>query len=89
MNKEKIKFDSFVKNLTVTNYYDLNGSLIKMDTKTYQNVKVKILEKEVKLMKTSWKENNIIVNDEIIGYNVIAAKGNSKNLLISVCDDAG
>lgn len=89
MNKEKTVFDSFVKKLTVTNYYDLDGSLITMNTTPYQDVQVQILEKAVKVMGVSWKENNIMVNDKIIGYNVIAIEGDSNDLLVCVCDDAG
>ena len=89
MNKEKTVFDAFVKKLTVTNYYDLNGSLIAMNTTPYQDVKVQILEKAVKVMGTSWREQNIMVNDKIIGYNVIAIESDSNDLLVCVCDDAG
>lgn len=89
MAKEKIKFNSMVKKLTITNYYDLNGDMIKMDTKTFKNSPVKIIEKQVKVFNTAWKEMNILVNNEIIGYNVISAHGDSNNLSVCVCDDAG
>ena len=89
MGKQKVNYNSFVKNLTVVNYYDLDGSLIVMDRKNYQDVNVIIVEKSVKVMGTSWVEKNLMVNNKIIGYNVISAKGDSNNLTVCVCDDAG
>ena len=89
MGKNQIKFYSFVERLTVTNYYNLNGDLITMGTKDYENVNVTIVRKIVKIMGDALEEHNIIVNGEIVGYNVISAKGNSKNLSVCVCDDAG
>ena len=86
---KKVEYYSFVKNLTVVNYYDLNGSLIVMDRKTYQDVNVMIVEKPVKIMKTSWVEKNLMVNNEIIGYDVFSVEGDSNNLTVCVCDDAG
>ena len=89
MKKDKVKFNSLVETLTVTNYYDLDGELIVMDSKNYKNVNVTIVEKQVKILEEPFKEVNIIVNDKVVGYNVISAKGNSKELSVCVCDDAG
>ena len=86
---KKVDYYSYVKNLLVVNYYDLDGSLIEMERKTYQNVNVIIVEKSVSVMGVAWTEKNLKVNDEIIGYNVISRTGNSDNLVVYVCDDAG
>lgn len=89
MKKDNVKFNSLVETLTVTNYYDLDGELIEMDSKKYKNANVTIVEKEVEFFGEPLKEVNILVNDKVIGYNVISAKGNSKELSVCVCDDAG
>ena len=89
MKKDKVKFNSLVETLTVTNYYDLDGKLIVMDSKNYKNANVTIVEKQVEFLGEPFKEVNILVNDKVVGYNVISAKGNSKELSVCVCDDAG
>lgn len=89
MKKDNVKFNSLVETLTVTNYYDLDGELIEMDSKKYKNANVTIVEKEVEFFGEPFKEVNILVNDKVVGYNVISAKGNSKELSVCVCDDAG
>lgn len=89
MKKDNVKFNSLVETLTITNYYDLDGELIEMDSKKYKNANVTIVEKEVEFFEGPFKEVNILVNDKVVGYNVISAKGNSKELSVCVCDDAG
>ena len=91
MGKYAVKFNSFVDRLTVTNYYNLNGELIPMDTKEYENVNVTIVRKPVKILGKvleDLEENNIIVNGEIVGYYVFLQEVIQK-ICLFVCDDAG